>query len=264
MNSHTDLAAYRNAISSEPYDINFAYPLHPETLTSPRVRLAHFVPALHADTLWAQAEPHANELFRFYPFFPGTRLAFLASIEYIRQQPHWCIFTIFDRTREGNTGEDADGDGAVAGLMALVNTNAGNLSTEIAYVLVLPAFQHTHVARTAAALLLRYCLQTPDASPPGLGFRRVIWTANPHNAASIGLARRVGFREEGILRWTWALPDVACMRAGGNEVRRRIIGDDGSVTERSEGWGRDSVLLAVCWDDWDDGVGERVRDIIDA
>ena len=94
---------------------------------------------------------------------------------------------------------------ALAGVMALYNTSGAHLSTEIGFVLIFPEFQGTHVARTAIALLLRYCLEKPDAPLPGLGFRRVQWCANPNNVKSVGLARRMGFKDEGVHRWMYVL-----------------------------------------------------------
>lgn len=243
--------------ATAPYDINFSYPLHPETLTCPTVRLAPFVPALHARTLWAQLGPEerAREVFKYYPFCPDTLSKLLAAIETVgRAPPDNCFFAIFDRTCRagGDHGEEADADGVLAGVLALMYTDRANKTTEIGFVLVLPAFQRTHVARTAAALLLRYCLQPPTASPPGLGMRRVRWQAHARNAPSIRLARRVGFRDEGLMRWTFVIPEVEEMVREAGKVSR--AGD--------EGWGRDSVSLAMCWDDWDGGAGAAVEAIL--
>ena len=137
----------------------------------------------------------------------------------------------------------------LAGVMALINTSRQHMNTEVGLVVVFPAFQRTHVARTALGLLLRYCLQTPAASPPGLGFRRVRWSAHPRNKPSIALAKRMGFRKEGVMRWTFAIPDVEEMKREAHVLKR----------EGEEGWGRDSVCLAMCWDDWDNGAGAAVE-----
>ena len=239
----------------------FSYPLHPETLACATVRLAPFVPALHARTLWAQLGPEerAREVFKYYPFCPDTLPKLLSAIETGgRAPPDNCFFAIFDRTRREQGGEakkaleGGEEDGVLAGVIALMYTNRAHKSTEIGFVLVLPAFQRTHVARTAAALLLRYCLQPPTASPPGLGMRRVRWQAHPRNAPSIRLARRVGFRDEGMMRWTFVIPEVEEMVKEAGKVSR--AGD--------EGWGRDSVSLAMCWDDWDGGARAAIDAIL--
>jgi len=242
--------------SAEPYDINFAFPLHADTLISPLVRLTPFVPRLHARPFWEQAAPHSDALWRYYPFAPQSLTQFFALLERYRQQPECCVFAVFDKTRreigEGRTSEED----SLAGLMALVKTSASNLTAEIALVQILPAFQRTHVARTAAALLLQYCLQLPNASPCGLGFRRVQWSAHPQNLRSIGLAKRLGMREEAVCRWLWVLPDIEALKKVGYVVKREG-GDEEELP------GRHSTILAVCWDDWELGARERVRAIIE-
>ncbi|OBZ73103.1 hypothetical protein A0H81_06744 [Grifola frondosa] len=170
-----------------PYDINFAYPLHAESLESARVKLTPFVPAEHASTYWAE----------------------------VRRDPHAVLFAVIDKTRADPA--HPHWGGSLAGVMGLYNTAPQHLSTEIAFVVVFPAFQRTHVATNAVGLLLRYTLQLPHASPPGLGFRRVQWAAHPANAASIGLAKRMGLKEEGVIRWMWVLPNSP--EKEGNDVR---------------------------------------------
>ncbi|EPS93394.1 hypothetical protein FOMPIDRAFT_1136251 [Fomitopsis schrenkii] len=253
----------RTLDASVPYDINFSYPLHPATLACPTVRLAPFVPALHARTLWAQLAPHAPAIFKYYPFCPAPFPDFLAAVETLgRAPPDNCVFAVFDRTRtpgaaEGRERGVGDGDGALAGVLALLNTNRVHKSTEIAFVLVLPAFQRTHVARTAVALLLRYCLQPPAAAPPGLGMRRVRWQAHPRNAPSLRLARRMGFRDDGVMRWWFVVPGVEELARDAEAVKRL-----GEEAQGEEGWGRDSVSLALCWDDWDGGAAAAVEAIL--
>ena len=58
----------------------------------------------------------------------------------------------------------------------------------------------------AVALLLQYCLNGPAergglGELGGLGLRRVQYQANSRNEKSVGFARRMGFRLEGIVRW---------------------------------------------------------------
>jgi hypothetical protein len=54
---------------------------------------------------------------------------------------------------------------------------------------------------------------------------------------------------EGTIRWSWILPE-------GKEGKKSREGDP------HLGNGRDSVLLAVCWDDWEGGVRERVDQVM--
>ena len=75
------------------------------------------------------------------------------------------------------------------------------------------------------------------------------WSAHPRNAPSIKLATRLGFRQEGVLRWLFVLQEL--LRVG-NEVKR----------EGDEGWGRDNVCLAICWDDWELGGRSLVEQML--
>lgn len=95
---------------------------------------------------------------------------------------------------------------------------------------------------------MHYALDLPENG--GLGLRRVQWLANKLNNPSVGLAKRLGFQMEGILRWARVLrPSEA---AGSNGCPERK-GDP-----RPGHKGRDSALLAVCWDDWENGGREKV------
>ncbi|KAH9943623.1 acyl-CoA N-acyltransferase [Amylocystis lapponica] len=216
---------------TDPYDINFAYPLPAEALENERVRLTPFVPAP----------------FRYFPFFHATLPEFLTFVELrCRRAPHALLFAVIDKTRPDPAHPELDG--ALAGVLAMFNTAPQNLSTEVGFVVVFPAFRHTHVARNMVGLLLRYLLELPSASPPGLGFRRVSWSAHPGNAASQGLARTMGCKKDGHLRWMWVLPDALA-----SEGRKSREGDP--FVNRMA---RDSVVLAICWDDWESGGRENV------
>ncbi|KAL4247416.1 hypothetical protein AB1N83_014226 [Pleurotus pulmonarius] len=84
----------------------------------------------------------------------------------------------------------------------------------------------------------------------GLGWRRVQWTANADNAASIRCAERMGMKmEASVLRWSYCL---------GEEKE----GMD-APAERGGGKGRHSSLLAVCWDDWENGVRDHVARLVE-
>ena len=233
-----------------PYDINFAYPLYEETLQTPRLKIVPFIPSIHAETYWAHVG-NRPELFRFYPFLPGTLPEFLTWLELNqRRNPHQTFFALIDLTRPDPA--HPTWGGSLAGAVALCNAAPANLGTEIGYVVVFPEFHHTHVAKEMVGLLLRYLLQLPRASPPGLGLRRVEWRAHPGNAPSIGLAERMGFKRDGLLRWLWVLPDVLTH-----------MGDKGRVEDPADGRsGRHTVVLSVCWDDWEGGVKDKVEALL--
>ncbi|EJF61892.1 acyl-CoA N-acyltransferase [Dichomitus squalens LYAD-421 SS1] len=235
----------------EPYDINFAYPIHASTLESASLKLVPFVPAVHGAAYWAAVSPALASTFRYYPALLPTLADTLAFVERaVRQNPHATLFAALDKTRAD--AAHPEWAGALAGIAGLFNTAPANLATELGFVVVFPAFRGTHVAKHMVGVLLRYVLELPGARVPGLGFRRVVWSAHPENAASIGLAERMGFRREGLLRWVWVLDDA--VRETGKDAR-----EDAFKGKR----GRDSVVLSVCWDDWEGGVRERVREVLD-
>ncbi|KAI0704610.1 acyl-CoA N-acyltransferase [Earliella scabrosa] len=234
-----------------PYDINFAFPIHLDTLQSDRIKLVPFIPAVHASTFWENLKDNTHESFRYYPFRLSALSQALSMIELtFRQNPNIILFAVIDKTKPDP--EHPDWEGSLAGIVSLLNTVPLNLTTEIGFVMVFPAFRRTHVAKSMIGLLLRYALELPSASPPGLGFRRVQYSAHPDNAPSIALAERLGFRKEGVMRWMWVLPDELA------EAGRK--GREGDATGGKTG--RDAAILALCWDDWENGARERVEGII--
>ncbi len=230
-----------------PYDINFAWPLHEKTLSSDRLKLVPFIPSIHGETYWVNVKDRP-ELFKYYPRFHSTLAEFLTWVEFfVRRNPYVVLLAIIDTTRLD--AEHSDWGGSLAGILTFCNTIPDNLHTEIGYVVTFPEFHHTHVAKHLVALSLRYLLNLPTVSPPGIGFRRIQWNAHPGNAPSIGLAERMGFRKEGILRWLWVLPEALSQ-----------YGDKGREGDQfgPERAGRHTVALSVCWDDWEGGVGKKV------
>ncbi|KAI0700232.1 acyl-CoA N-acyltransferase [Cerioporus squamosus] len=234
-----------------PYDLNFAYPLHEETLQSDRLKLVPFIPSVHAETYWRHVGDRTKEIFRYYPFIFTTLEETLSFFERcIRRDPQVTLFAAIDKTR--TDAEHPDWGGSLAGVITLFDASPANLTMEVGYVVVFPEFRGTHVAKHMVGVLLRYLLQLPSQAPPGIGFRRVQWQAHPDNAPSIGLAQRMGFRIEGRKRWTWVLADeVTETGKAGRE------GDPAGGRS-----GRDSTVLSVCWDDWEGGTREKVDAIL--
>ncbi|KAH9954593.1 acyl-CoA N-acyltransferase [Russula dissimulans] len=192
----------------DPYDINWIMPLHKTTLESERIKLTPFIPALHAKEYAEQTAAHP-ELHRWFPIDVSSLDKILTEVELrVRRDPTWVLFAIIDKAREDK----------LAGLIGLKNASPANLSAEIAWILVFPAFQRT----------------TPQR--PGLGLRRVQWTTHTENEASWRGAKRMGFREEGVLRWSW--------------VNRE-------KDPKSPRAGRNSVVLSLCADDWENGGREH-------
>ncbi|KAI5986710.1 hypothetical protein EDC04DRAFT_2824174, partial [Pisolithus marmoratus] len=88
--------------------------------------------------------------------------------------------------------------------------------TEIGAITILPPFQRTHT--------------------------------NELNSQSVRAAERMGFKREGTLRWDRALPSGK--GKPGNSVQSRA-GDP-----KPDCVGRHTAILAICWDDWENG-GKR-------
>ena len=229
----------------DPYDINWMMPLHETTLESDRVKLTPFVPSLYARAYADQVKAHPD-IHRYYPLDLTSLDKILFEIETrIRSIPAQILFAIIDKAR---------GD-AFAGVIGLFGASPANLSAEIAWIVVFPEFRRTYVTSNAVGLILNYSLELPSAPPErrGLGLRRVQWTAHPGNQPSIALAKRMGFKEEGFLRWTWVVPQVV----EGNGLPLR----DGDPKNPNPG--RHSVVLSLCADDWENGARELVRQLID-
>jgi RimJ/RimL family protein N-acetyltransferase len=239
----------------EPYDLNWVFPVLPDSLESERVKLVPFVPRVHARQYW-DAGTQESALWQFYPAIWHMFADFLAWLERdVRRDPAHTYFAVFDKTRpEGNSrGSAGEEGGNLAGVMGLFRCSAAHRVAEIAWVAVLPAFQRTHVASNAVGILLKYCLEPESASPPGLGLRRVEWRCHAKNAPSARLAERMGFIREGLLRFNIVLPEE--------------LAKDGEKPSEKDRWpekyGRHTLVLAVCWDDWEGGVRELVQGQID-
>ncbi|KAH9940016.1 acyl-CoA N-acyltransferase [Epithele typhae] len=232
-----------------PYDVNFAYPILEDVLQTPRLKLVPFLPAVHGEAYWEQVKDRLD-LFKYYGSVNHSLESFLTWLELTqRRHPYHCSFAVVDRTRP-DPARPALG-GSLAGHLALTNAIPGDLVTEIAYVVVFPAFQHTHVAKEMVGLLLRYALQLPGAAPPGCGLRRVEWRAHPDNGPSIGTAKRMGFRWEGEFKYARVLPEELA-----------YVGDRGRPGDPADGRpARRTTILSVCWDDWEEG---GVKELVDA
>ena len=229
--------------SEDPYDINWPFPL-PTALETKRVQLVPFIPSLHAQLFIDAVKDHL-QMFRYMPWALQDPHEFQWFVEWLRADSTSILFCIIDKTTPDTSRPELGG--SVAGLIGLYATSAQNLTTEIGPVIVAPAFQHTHVSSNATGIIMHYAL---DLTSGSLGMRRVQWKANTMNVASVKVAQRMGFTYEGILRWAFVLPE-------GREGKRSREGDPLS------GQGRDSVLLAICWDDWENSVRKKVDQLMD-
>lgn len=240
--------------ADKPYDLNFCFPITPEhctkTLTnaSARVRLEPFLPRVHGAPCFAAFAKHP-ELFDWMPLACPTSLEEMLGLfaTIFQRDSKNVLFAVMVPKPYSNDGSD-DGEWQLAGTMGLIYASPMQMSAELGLAVTFPAFQRTHVTSNAIGLALRYCLNLPtDTSAPGIGLRRAQWQANILNVASTRAAERLGFRQEGVLRWTWPLPEGR----SGHEPR---AGD-----AHKEKKGRDSVYLGLCCDDWESSGREKVE-----
>jgi RimJ/RimL family protein N-acetyltransferase len=230
-------------------------PLHEATLESERVKLTPFIPSLHAKAYAEQIAAHP-ELHRYFPFNPSTLDEILTEIELrVRRDPTWILFAIIDKAR-GAAG------GTFVGTIGLIRASPADLCAEMAWTIVFPEFQRTYVTSNAVGVLLKYCFELPRnnndptvalARQLGLGLRRVQWTADANNRPSHATARRMGFEEEGVLRWAYVIPE-------GFEGNGRPLRDGDRLSSKP---GRDSLVFSLCADDWEGGGREHVQRMID-
>ncbi len=236
----------------DPYDINCIIPLNLAVLENERIKLTPIIPRIHATEFLEQVQKHP-EIHHYIPFpFPNTLDDVCEFFREFQKIPGHILFAIHDKTRPSDKFEQAvGGGGCFAGTIALVNTSIPDLSTEVGFI-VFQDYQRTHVFSNAAGLLINYCLNLPsDPISPGFGFRRVQWFANSANLRSIAAGERLGFRQEATLRWHRVLP-------GGKDGIKSRDGDPAG----EDRFGRHSVLLSLCWDDWDGGAKERLAIIM--
>lgn len=144
-------------------------------------------------------------------------------------------------------------DPTPAGIIGLLDASPMNLSVEIGFVVAFPTYQRTHITSNMVGLLLQYCLDVPEHG--GLGLRRVQWQANAQNEASVKTALRMGFQHEGVKRWERVIPASIWKP---NTVEKLPREGDPRRTDP----GRHTVVLGLCWDEWEDGTREKVRELM--
>lgn len=153
------------------------FPVHPESLETKRVKLVPFVPHIHAKDLWTGLEKAPN-LLRYYPSAWLTLESLLVYIEFsIRRTPRNMLFTVIDKTKPDPEHPEFEG-GSLAGAMGLYHASIEQLSAEISFVAIFPAFQRTHVASNATGILLRHCLNLPARI-------RQVWDFDGYSGAHI-------------------------------------------------------------------------------
>ncbi|CAE6507046.1 unnamed protein product [Rhizoctonia solani] len=219
-----------------PYDVNFCFPIR--ALENDTVVITPLIPTVHAKIVF--------ELILEYPCvmrymsihsFPSLS-AFEAHCESARANPETCLFIIL---KQGTQDK-------ILGIISFCRASPALSTIEIGSVIVFPPYQGTHVSTHAIGLMMQYALDLPSSG--GLGVRRLQWQCYTINIASIKVAQRMGFREEAIIRWH----------------RPQAIGKESCAPFRADDSlgvpGRHSAYLSVCWDDWEQGVRDRVAALL--
>lgn len=198
------------------------------------------------------------EVTRYLPFEFSTYDSFLEFLEgWARAEPAAVMFAIMP-TRPTEVGAEANAEtetGAVEplGIVALLKTMPKHKVTEIGSIIIHPKWQRTHVTTHTVGILLKWLLNSPhDPSSPGIGYRRVTWSAGTQNEKSIKAAERLGFKKEGVLRWSFVMPQG---RGG-----KKLEGWRKEIDKENDG--RDSAILSVCWDDWENGGREHIEKLL--
>ncbi|EKM51084.1 uncharacterized protein PHACADRAFT_103197, partial [Phanerochaete carnosa HHB-10118-sp] len=192
--------------------------------------------SLHSQTFFDGLVGHP-ECFTYMAMLPFATVNELDdwAEKQIRQDRSRALYAMLDKTRSNR----------VAGIIGILNTVPENLSTEIGLLFTLPAFQRTHVTRTAVGLLMRFCFDE-------LRLRRVQWRADPANAASIRVAEYMGFQREGIRRWDY----VASSGVPGHAARK--------IDPMPDCNGLHVLYFAICWDDWEGEWGKKVGGMLES
>ena len=208
-------------------------------------------PSNHAQAFFIKSSPYP-ELYTHTNRGPfATFQDFVSAIEsFDIPDPTVLLYAIIDKTWPPSPESSL---GALAGLAGYLSASPDHLSIELS-ILTLPSFQRTHVTSNAIGLLLQHALDSPRDG--GLGLRRVYWESSSANSASQKVAERMGFVKEGVKRWDQVYRGGSTKGKIGNGRSLPTHGADGDL-------GRDTVVLSVCWDDWESGTKEQVQTTMD-
>jgi len=255
VNNYKPSTALPEAIRADafrvPYDLNCSIAV-PTVLENGRVAIVPFVPSIHGEAFFEEFSKASAELCKYLPLnFGGTLDDFVGFVEIrMRRWENAVLFAIIDKTKDP-TSIRIQPSGRIAGIIGWVNIAPTNFALEIGPVIILPEFQGTFVTANAVGLVLKHLFKPPPSG--GLGFRRVSWTAHPENGRSVVVAEKLGFKQEGRLRWAWVMPPGRVGKPVSSE-RKALEAEWG----RPMADGRDNILLSICWEDWTAGGEEMV------
>jgi RimJ/RimL family protein N-acetyltransferase len=158
--------------------------------------------------------------------------------KYFNASTTGCLYAIRAKTV---TPDKDDPWSNFAGILSMLAKEPENASIEMGIMTFTP-YHRTHVARNAVGLAMLWMMDPPSAG--GLGSRRVEWRAHASNDASTGLATKMGFQLEGIMRWE----SVTSSHEVGLPVDR-LRGRNGT---KEEARGKHTALLSIVWDEWEE------------
>ncbi|KAF5361417.1 hypothetical protein D9758_006218 [Tetrapyrgos nigripes] len=232
---------------SSKRDANFCFPI-PNALENDTIEIVPFIPSKHVEEFFSSSQD--EKVWQYLPIGPFASPSEFASYweKHIVSSDQHTLFVILDKTTLKEDGKSP----YMAGMIGYMNSKAVDLVTEIAFVIVFPKFQQSHVASNAVGLLMHYALDLPENG--GLGLRRVQWAAGTKNSASVRLAERMGFKIEGVLKWARILAPAKTIASNGGPERK---GDPRAGCPSS-----DTALLAVYWDNWENGLREKVDQVM--
>ncbi|KAK0647128.1 acetyltransferase [Cercophora newfieldiana] len=206
-------------------------------LEDSRIKLIPFTTAAHARKAYditstdPQAYAHtANGPYESLDQFISDFVQLLADDEYA------FTFAIIDKSQPP-TPESTEGE--LVGTISFCEAHPEDFTVEIGHVQVFAEFRGNGVATAAARLLLEYALGSPDTG--GLGLHRVEWHASTANAASIAVARKLGFEAIGVVRYERVLVDGTEKGKVGNGRELPPSCKPGDLC-------RDLVMFAQYWD----------------
>jgi len=225
-----------------PYDLNFAFPYLPDSLSTRQLKLVPFIPRVHALRLFEHAIACPEDFAFLRMPVPASLDDLLTYFElHIRRDPSSVAFAVLGR-------EDEDHEWYYGAILCLSACDPERLYAEVTTGICFRPYVRTNGAILAAALLVRYCMNATTANPPGLGLRRLGWISHTDNIPSLAIGRALGFKVESVRRWHRMAPSGKA-----NNGRTLREGDASGQP------GVDVNFLVMCWDDWEEEGSKSVE-----
>lgn len=178
-----------------------------------------------------------KDTFRYTPFPPIHSADQLKEMFYADFGPASTerIYAVYDKRRPRDSDQDH------AGLVGVSAKESKNKTIELGC-LLFSEYHGTSLATNAVGLALLWSLDPPSLG--GMGLRRVEWKCHSQNAASRGLAERLGFELEGISRWERLFPE--------GELSLSVEALEKRNGKKEEIAGRHTAIYSLVWDEWDE------------